>query len=116
IKANVANIAQSLENTREGLKGFNTQYQGSIKKLPGQERQFISIKRQQTIKESLYLYLLQKKEEAALSYASSVADSRTVDPAFYSNKPIKPKKQITYLAAILLGLLLPVGYVYGKGV
>lgn len=114
IKSSVQNIARSLENTKTDLQGYNREYQGSIKKIPGQERQFISIKRQQTIKESLYLYLLQKKEEAALSYASVVADSRIVDPAYYSKTPIKPKKQITYLAAILLGLLLPIGYIYGK--
>ena len=114
ILANVQNIAKSLENTRTELKGYNNQYVGSIKQLPGQERQFISIKRQQTIKESLYLYLLQKKEEAALSYASAVADTRIVDPAFSSKSPIKPKPKMIYLASLFLGIILPLGYVYTK--
>lgn len=114
IKANIENISSSLNNTKNSLVGNNSQFQGSIKKIPGQERQLISIKRQQTIKETLYLYLLQKKEEAALSYASAVADSRLVDPAYSSNKPIKPKKPLIFFAALILGVIFPFAYIYCK--
>ncbi|KEQ28930.1 hypothetical protein N180_15385 [Pedobacter antarcticus 4BY] len=114
IKANIQNISNSLNNTKNSLQGNNSQFQGSIRKIPGQERQLISIKRQQTIKETLYLYLLQKKEEAALSYASSVADSRIVDPAYYGKQPIKPKKPLIILVAFIMGIILPAGYIYGK--
>ncbi|SDM17429.1 GumC family protein [Pedobacter antarcticus] len=112
IKANIQNIKASLQNTKSELTAYNNQYEGSIRKIPGQERKFISIKRQQGIKESLYLYLLQKKEEAALSYASSVADSRVIDVAFSPDTPVKPKRSLTYLAALVLGILIPVGYIY----
>jgi tyrosine-protein kinase Etk/Wzc len=115
IRSNIENIRRSLISMKSTLQGNNAQFQGAIKKIPGQDRQFISIKRQQTIKESLYLYLLQKKEEAALSYASAIADSRTVDPAFYSRTPIQPKRQIVFLGALLVGLILPASYIYGKG-
>lgn len=114
ISANIDNIYRSLTNTKSSLEGNNSQFQGSIKKIPGQERQLISIKRQQTIKETLYLYLLQKKEEAALSYASAVADSRIVDAAYSSKYPIKPRKAIILIGAVLFGLILPVGYLYVK--
>jgi tyrosine-protein kinase Etk/Wzc len=114
IRTSIANIYKSLKITKADLQGNNSQFKNSIEKVPGQERQLISIKRQQTIKESLYLYLLQKKEEAALSYASAVADSRTVDPAYYSKAPIKPKKAMVYLSSFLLGLILPLGYLFGK--
>jgi tyrosine-protein kinase Etk/Wzc len=114
IKSSISNIYKTLQVSKADLEGNNSQFQGSIKKVPGQERQLISIKRQQTIKESLYLYLLQKKEEAALSYASAVADSRTVDPAYYSRAPVKPKKQLVYLMSFLLGILLPIAYLYGR--
>lgn len=114
IKTSISNIAQALKVSKSRLEGNNSEIQGSIKMIPGQERQLISIKRQQTIKESLYLYLLQKKEEAALSYASSVADSRTVDSAYYSKVPVKPRGYIVYLAALMLGFFFPVGYLYGK--
>ncbi|WP_316742778.1 polysaccharide biosynthesis tyrosine autokinase [Pedobacter antarcticus] len=114
IKSNIHNISISLANTKNNLLGNNLQFQGSIKKIPGQERQLISIKRQQTIKETLYLYLLQKKEEAALSYASAIADSRTVDPAYSSPEPVKPRKLLIVAAALLMGLILPAGLIYGR--
>lgn len=114
IKSNVENISKSLNNTKKGLQSNDSQFQGSIKKIPGQERQLISIKRQQSIKETLYLYLLQKKEEAALSYASSVADSRTVDPAYSSKFPVKPKRTIVYLISFILGIIIPIFYIYVK--
>lgn len=116
IKANIQNISVSLNNTKNALRGNNSQFQGSIKKIPGQERQLISIKRQQTIKETLYLYLLQKKEEAALSYASAVADSRIVDPAYSSYDPVKPKRQFIILAAFMMGIILPLIYIYLKDI
>lgn len=114
IRSSIDNISKSLEVSKAELKSNDNQFQGSIRKIPGQERQLISIKRQQSIKESLYLYLLQKKEEAALSFASTVSGSRTVDPAFSSGSPIKPKGQLIYFGALVLGILLPIGYLYGK--
>lgn len=114
IKATLVNISNTLEVSKANLERNNAAFQGSIKKIPGQERQLISIKRQQTIKESLYLYLLQKKEEAALSYASAVADSRTVDAAYYSKTPVSPKNSLINLAAILAGIALPILYIFIK--
>lgn len=114
IKATINNIRQSLQVSKENLQNNNSEFQSSIKKIPEQERQLVSIERQKTIKESLYLYLLQKKEEAALSYAASVADSRTVDEAFFSQVPMKPNDRLVYIAAILFSLILPTGYIYGK--
>ncbi|MGY3055211.1 tyrosine-protein kinase Etk/Wzc [Pedobacter sp. UYEF25] len=116
IKSSVENIYETVDNTKKALQGNNSQIQSSIKSVPGQERQLIGLERKKSIKETIYLYLLQKKEEAALSYASAVADSRIVDPAFGDSIPIKPKKQIIFLTALLLGILLPVGYIYGKDV
>src|SRR5690606_22198220 len=81
IKENVQGIKSSLLTTRRQLQTYNYWFEASIRNLPVQERQFISIKRQQSIKEELYVYLLKKQEEAALSYASTLADSRTVDQA-----------------------------------
>ncbi|MET4081160.1 tyrosine-protein kinase Etk/Wzc [Pedobacter sp. UYP30] len=114
IKASVENIYESVTNTKKSLEGTGSQIQGTIKKVPGQERQLIGLERKKSIKETIYLYLLQKKEEAALSYASAVADSRIVDPAYGDSIPVKPKKQLVFLAALVLGFLLPMGYVYGK--
>lgn len=114
IQSNVKNIGEILEQTKSQITRGNAVAQGSIKKIPGQERQFISIKRQQETKEALYLSLLQKKEETELSYASAVADSRLIDPAIGTGAPIKPNRQMIYLASFLLGLILPGIYVFIK--
>jgi tyrosine-protein kinase Etk/Wzc len=114
IKTSISNIKEVLLNTKRLIESNNENYHGSIKKIPGQERQFVSIKRQQAIKEALYLYLLQRKEETALSYASSVADSRLIDPALGNQGPIKPRRQVVYLVALLVGLILPAAYIMAK--
>jgi capsular exopolysaccharide synthesis family protein len=93
------------------LESYNARVESSIKKLPGQERGYINIKRQQTIKEDLYTYLLKKREEAALSYASTLADSRTVDKAYYAG-PISPKVPLTYALALILGFAFPAGLIF----
>lgn len=114
IKSSIDNISKSLNNNKKTLLGNEAQIQSNIRAVPGQERQLISIERQKSIKETIYLYLLQKKEEAQLSYAASVADTRIVDPAIAQKEPIKPRKQLIFLGAFLLGILLPVGYIYSK--
>jgi len=71
-----------------------------------------SIERQQTIKESLYLFLLQKREEASVAKAITSPSIKVVDYAMTNYIPIAPKRSIIYLAALLIGLLIPFGIVY----
>jgi tyrosine-protein kinase Etk/Wzc len=114
IQAGIKNVYISLISTKQALQKNNSKYETAIKRVPGQERQFISIKRQQSIKESLYLYLLQKKEETALAYAASVADGRVVDDAYASHIPVSPQGNKIYLIAFIIGLALPLAYIYIK--
>lgn len=110
IKQNISNIKGSLLSTRRQLESFNSGFQGSIRSLPRDERQLVSIKRQQSIKENLYLYLLQKREEAALSHASTLALSQTVDSAYLDTY----KKPLTYSLALFIGILLPATILFGR--
>jgi len=97
--------------TSNSLKGLNNRFESSIRTIPRKEREFVNIKRQQGIKESLFLMLLQKKEETAISYASTVTDSRLVDEPYSDPHPIKPKGGLIYLIALFVGIIIPVGAV-----
>ncbi|MDP2527918.1 GumC family protein [Maribacter dokdonensis] len=114
---------QSSLNSLERNVGMNVstlqsqlgRIQGTIYSAPQNQRELRNITRKQETTESLYLYLLQKREESQIAFASAAPKSNVVDKAYVSSPtPVKPKKAITYLAALMLGLLLPFGVIYGK--
>ena len=107
VRENINNQKNGLLVTRTSLAGLNKRFEGSISRIPRKEREFVTIQRQQNIKENLYLLLLQKREETALSYASTVTDSRLVDRPYATPLPIKPNTKMIYLVALLLGIVLP---------
>lgn len=111
IEGTIRGIKSSLLNSRRQLQSFNNKFESSIKDIPGQERQYVGMKRQQAIKESLYVYLLQKREELALAYASTLVDARIVDEANVGD--IKwPKIPLIMAMALFLGLGLPFLIIY----
>ena len=108
IRENLANQKRNLNLTKQSLSNLNNRLEGSIATIPRKEREFVGIKRQANIKEDLYLLLLKTREETAISYASTVTDSRIVDIPFSTGVAVKPNKNNIYLIALLLGLLIPV--------
>ncbi|MBF9252534.1 polysaccharide biosynthesis tyrosine autokinase [Pontibacter sp. 172403-2] len=114
ILENLQNIKKSLEITRENLMASSEKYQSRIQQVPVMERELLEINRQQSIKEGLYLYLLQKREEAAMSLGATVANARVIDSAVSSEQPVEPKKVLVYLFAVLLGLGCPFAFIFIK--
>jgi capsular exopolysaccharide synthesis family protein len=101
-----------VETTLLQLKNKNRRLSGKVSQIPEQERLFKAIERQQKIKESLYLLLLQKREEAAINLAITEPSIKVVENALSGVKPISPKPSIVYAGAFLAGLLIPFGVLY----
>ncbi|GAA4400290.1 tyrosine-protein kinase [Nibrella viscosa] len=104
----IQNLKKILNGTRQQLMATNGRFESMIRSVPRKERALMDITRQQSIKNHLYTYLLQKREETALSYAATVADSRTIDKARSGSKPVKPVKPLIMLLFACAGLILPI--------
>lgn len=112
VQATLDATLKGLQITKEDLAREASRYSRRINDAPTQERQFVSIARQQEIKSGLYLLLLQKREENAITLAATANNAKIIDEALADDNPISPKKTIVYLAALVLGVGLPVGVIY----
>ena len=119
IHAMRANVVASMDATLKGLQITKADLQREAKRFsqrisdaPTQERQFVSIARQQEIKAGLYLMLLQKREENAITLAATANNAKIIDAAIPDEAPVAPRKMIILLAALMLGAGIPVGIIY----
>jgi tyrosine-protein kinase Etk/Wzc len=111
---NLERLKSNLNIQKRDLDSHKGIMDTKIEKIPVQERQFKVIARQQKIKEELYLYLLQKREETAISLSATEPNARVIDAAKASHIPVAPKKKIMYLVAFIIGILIPFGTIYLK--
>lgn len=119
IRAMKSNVQATLDGTLQGmlitkadLDREANRFSRRISDAPGQERQFVSIARQQEIKAGLYLMLLQKREENAIALAATANNAKIIDEAIVDDIPVSPKRKIIYLIALVLGVGIPVGIIY----
>ena len=109
IKPNIIEIIHNQRNSltaaRNNLSGSMNRYSSMLRNVPKQERELAEMSRPLGIKNNIYTFLLQKREEAALSFGATVADSRLVDKAASSEYPVSPKRSFVLLASIILSVL-----------
>ncbi|WP_333697354.1 GumC family protein [Bacteroides congonensis] len=112
VQATLDATLKGLQITKDDLAREANRYLRRISDAPTQERQFVSIARQQEIKAGLYLMLLQKREENAITLAATANNAKTIDEALPDDNPVSPKRMIIYLAALVAGMGLPIGIIY----
>lgn len=104
----IAQIEQQIANVHISEGSTNEQLASN----PKQAEHLLSVGRQQKVKEALYIYLLQKREENELSKAFTAYNSRIVQPPFGSDSPTSPRKQMVMLVAFVLGIVVPGGIIF----
>ena len=114
IRENLKNIKRGLSITQNNLSSNTEKFESRIRTSPSIERGLTERNREQGVKEGLYNYLLQKREETALSLSATLPTSRVVDAPASDSTPISPKISFIYLCAFLLGLALPASGIFIK--
>ncbi len=113
ILENIKNIKSSVEIARDNLLARTTDVEIQSGKVPEIERELLEINRQQAIKQDHYQYLVKKREEASMSLAATtVSNSRVIDPAMAGSQPSKPNKMLVLGFALFFGFGGPLGLVF----
>ena len=112
ILQNIQSQEQSLNASKQSLNSTNENYNSILQTVPQKERQLLDISRLQATKSNLYAFLLQKKEESELSYASTAADHTIIDAAHADIIPISPRKLLVFFTSIVFGLVLFIVIIY----
>ena len=119
IRAMKSNVQAAINGTLQGLLIVKAdlereagRFSRRISVAPGQERQYVSIARQQEIKAGLYLMLLQKREENAITLAATANNAKIIDEPVATGGPLSPKPNMIYMIALVLGVGLPVGVIF----
>lgn len=113
----IATLDKNYETAQLRLNELRTQTQLSqskLKGMPAQEREYLELLREQTIRNTLYSFLLQKREENQLVLAASTPKGKIIDNAFTYGEPIAPKKMLVLFVALFMGLMIPAAWLYLK--
>ncbi len=121
LDALLGNIVSTLDKSYESasvrlaeLRKQTNKSQSKLGNLPEKEREFIGLQREYSIRNTLYTFLLQKREENQLVLAASTPKGKIIDSAFAYDEPIAPKKLVILFIAFVMGILLPMVWLYLK--
>jgi tyrosine-protein kinase Etk/Wzc len=114
IEENIGSLRANLQAGMGRLQAENSRNMGIIRSVPGKEKALLEVSRQQVIKNNIYTFLLEKREETALAYAAAVSDSRVVDAAESAAYPFSPQKPMVLGISVLAALALVAGFVSVK--
>ncbi|WP_282123425.1 GumC family protein [Algibacter mikhailovii] len=106
------NSAETIQLRIRSLQNQSARLSSKIYSVPGQVRKSRDIEREQGIKESLYLFLLQKREEATISLRSTSANAKIIDTAHSNGIQVSPKVILVYFASIIFGFCIPFGFIF----
>ena len=112
IIATISSVRESLQIRQRSLQAQDTKYNRQIKNAPEQQREYVRVVRQQQIKERLYVYLYEKREENALMLAATAMPAKILDVPQRDVKSRSPKLPNLLFLCLLLGLILPAGALY----
>ena len=112
IFATIDNQIKTLDIQLQSLQGYSGMAKSKISSNPNQAKHLVSVEREQKVKESLYLYLLQKKEENEISMTYNSSITQMIDMPHGSDSPTSPNKRNVLFAAIMLGILVPVVIIF----
>jgi len=112
LRTALENVRKEMLINKANLSSRMDAAMGMIKGIPSKQRTFLDISRQQEVKQQLYIFLLQKREETAISKSGTLSNSRLIDPARADLVPFSPNRSSIYLTGLIIGLLLPAGFIY----
>ncbi|HVD98459.1 MAG TPA: polysaccharide biosynthesis tyrosine autokinase [Cytophagaceae bacterium] len=110
--SNLEGTRKSLEITEAELQKELNKIEKEIRKVPSHERTYLDLARQQQIKQELYLFLLEKREETAISKTSNISNAKIIDMPKSEFKPYSPNRMLILLIGVAAGLALPFGRIY----
>jgi len=105
---NISTYQNSLKIQKRELEQLGRNSDNKFSSFPGMEKGMRGIERQQQIKEQLYLFLLQRREEAAIAFAVTSPVAKVIDPAYTISDPVDPAPWLILVGGFLVGLILPI--------
>ena len=111
----ISSLKSHIDGLKLQIKGIDREHkiaEARLDETPTKEKELLSKTRQQKVKEELYIYLLTKLEENALTGATAESNARVIDLAYGADKPVSPRASMIYVFAIMMGCIIPFCLIY----